>query len=137
MWKPREIKEQFSVVKCHLGPSVLPSKKTISPLTSKKPEVHTPLGSPLISLLCPRAARIQIVTLSVFQPKVFGLSASSCCPSAAVCCSYLLEQDQKSVVYGMLSWSPLTTSRSAPVPGTPFCSCTSGRLFRRPRRREP
>ena len=40
--------------------------------------------SPLISLLCPRAAGIQIVTLGVFQPKVFGLSASSCCQSAAV-----------------------------------------------------
>ena len=40
--------------------------------------------SPLISLLCPRAAGTQIVTPSVFQPKVFGLSASSCCQSAAV-----------------------------------------------------
>ena len=47
-------------------------------------------------------------------------------------CSDLLEQDQKSFC-GMLSWSPLTTSRSAPVPGTRFCSCTSGRLLRRPR----
>ena len=40
--------------------------------------------SPLISLLCPRAAGTQIVTLSVPQLKVFGLSASSCCQSAAV-----------------------------------------------------
>ena len=46
-------------------------------------------------------------------------------------CSDLLEQDQKSVC-SMLSWSPLTTSRSAPVPETRFCSCTSGRHFRRP-----
>ena len=46
--------------------------------------------------------------------------------------SDLLEQEQKSVC-GMLSWSPLTTSRSAPVPGTRFCSCTSVRHFRRPR----
>ena len=40
--------------------------------------------SPLISLLCPRAAGTQIVTPSVAQLKVFGLSASSCCQSAAV-----------------------------------------------------
>ena len=38
----------------------------------------------LISLLCPRAAGTQIVTPSVPQLKVFGLSASSCCQSAAV-----------------------------------------------------
>ena len=63
---------------------MLASKKSISPLTSKNPEVHTPLGSPLISLLCPRAAGTQIVTPSVPQLKVFGLSASSCCQSAAV-----------------------------------------------------
>ena len=40
--------------------------------------------SPLISLLCPRAAGTQIVIPSVPQLKVFGLSASSCCQSAAV-----------------------------------------------------
>ena len=35
------VEEPFIVIKFHLGPSVLPSKKTISPLTSEKPEVHT------------------------------------------------------------------------------------------------
>ena len=86
--------------------------------------------SPLISLLCPRAAGIQIVSPSVSQLKVFGISASSwLLPERR---SDLLEQLPKSVC-GMLSWSPLTTSRSAPVPGTRFCSCTSGRLLRRPR----
>ena len=72
------------VPKCHLGSSVLPSKKTISPLTWQNPEVRTPLGSPLISLLSLCAAGTQIVTLSVPQLKVFDTSASSCYPSAAV-----------------------------------------------------
>ena len=50
--------------------------------------------------------------------------------------SDILEQLPKSACSAM-SWFPLTTSRSAPVPGTPFCSCTSGRHFRRPRCLEP
>ena len=40
--------------------------------------------SPLISLLCPRAAGTQIVTLSVPQLKVFDTSDSPCWQSAAV-----------------------------------------------------
>ena len=59
-------------------------KKTISSLTWQKPGVRTALGSPLIALLCPRAAGTQIVTPSVPQLKVFDTSDSPCWQSAAV-----------------------------------------------------
>ena len=100
-----------------------------SHLEKTRDPVHTPLGPPLISLLCPRAAGTQIVTPSVVQLKVFGPQRQLLLPEH---CSHLLEQVPK-FFCGMLSWSPLTTSRSAPVPDTRFCSCTSGRLLRRPR----
>ena len=73
---------------------MLASKKSICPLTSKKPDVRTPLGSPLISLRSPCAAGGRIVIPSVPQLKVFDTSAQLLLPERR---SHLFEQLQKSV----------------------------------------
>ena len=127
------------VVKCHLGPSVLLSKKTISSLIWQNPGVRT------IHVIY-AARRITLYFALESARGGHTNRHSECSPAQGFWpqrqlllperCSDLLEQEQKSVC-GMLSWSPLTTSRSAPVPGTRFCSCTSGRLLRRPRCIDP